>query len=93
MGSVDMLSRWLRSRFDRRPQSDGLWQSAQAWETQYRYSRALNQDGVLLVSMCGAFRGGAAISERLEAEYSLVDETRVSHGGTRLWWDCLALRP
>jgi 2-polyprenyl-3-methyl-5-hydroxy-6-metoxy-1,4-benzoquinol methylase len=39
MGSVDMVSRWLRSLFERRPQSDVLSQSAQAWDAQYAGGR------------------------------------------------------
>jgi 2-polyprenyl-3-methyl-5-hydroxy-6-metoxy-1,4-benzoquinol methylase len=58
-----------------------------------RYSRSLNDGGVLLVSMCTAAQGADAILERLRAEYAVVDETRVTHGETRLSWDCAALRP
>ena len=58
-----------------------------------RYSRSLNDGGVLLVSMCSAARGAGPILERLRAEYSVVDATRLIHGETRLSWDCAALRP
>jgi hypothetical protein len=58
-----------------------------------RYSRSLDDGGVLLVSMCTAARGAGAILERLRTEYSVVDEIRITHGGTRLSWDCAALRP
>ena len=205
MGSVDTISRWLRSRFERQPKSDVLSQSAQAWEAQYvagrwdylarlselsrysvlvgyichlrpggvvldagcgqglllsrlpefayskyvgidvsetaivaarklengprdflvtdcegytpgeqfdvivfnevlyclrdplavveRYARSLRAGGVVLVSMCTAARGASAIFERLIAEYSPVDQTRVTHGQTGLSWDCAAFRP
>lgn len=204
MGRVDTISRWLRSRFERQPQSDVLSQSAQAWEAQYaagrwdflaqlpelsrysvlvgyichlrpggvvldvgcgegvllsrlpdfayskyvgidvsetaiaaarelakgprnllvtdcdgytpeeqldvivfnevlyclrdplavvqRYTRSLRAGGVVLVSMCTAARGASAIFEQLFAEYSPVDQVRVTHGQTRLSWDCAAFR-
>ena len=58
-----------------------------------RYTRSLRADGVVLVSMCTAARGASAIFERLIAEYSPVDQTRVTHGQTGLSWDCAAFRP
>jgi 2-polyprenyl-3-methyl-5-hydroxy-6-metoxy-1,4-benzoquinol methylase len=58
-----------------------------------RYTRSLRADGVVLVSMCTAARGASTIFEQLNAEYSPVDETRVTHGQTRLSWDCAAFRP
>jgi 2-polyprenyl-3-methyl-5-hydroxy-6-metoxy-1,4-benzoquinol methylase len=58
-----------------------------------RYSRSLEDGGVLLVSMSTAARGADTILERLRTEYSVVDEIRITHGGTQLSWDCAALRP
>jgi 2-polyprenyl-3-methyl-5-hydroxy-6-metoxy-1,4-benzoquinol methylase len=58
-----------------------------------RYSRALNEGGVLLVSMCSAARGAAAILKRLRAEYSVIDATRVTRSETGLSWDCVAFHP
>jgi len=58
-----------------------------------RYTHSLRSDGVVLVSMCSAARGASAIFERLNAEYSPVDQTRVTHVQTGLSWDCAAFRP
>lgn len=58
-----------------------------------RYTRSLREGGVVLVSMCTAARGAGAIFERLNAEYSPVDQTRVTHGQTGLSWDCAAFSP
>jgi len=57
-----------------------------------RYTRSLRAGGVVLVSMCTAARGASAIFEQLFAEYSPVDQVRVTHGQTRLSWDCAAFR-
>ena len=58
-----------------------------------RYTRSLRADGVMLVSMCTAARGASEIFERLIAEYPSADRTRVTHGQTKLSWDCAAFRP
>lgn len=58
-----------------------------------RYARSLNPDGVLLVSLCTAARGSAAILRRLKREYATVDEVEVAHGGRKISWACAALRP
>jgi trans-aconitate methyltransferase len=57
-----------------------------------RYSRSLRDGGVLLVSMCTAARSAGAILKRLRVEFSVIDEIRVTHGKTRISWDCAALR-
>lgn len=58
-----------------------------------RYAGHLNPDGLLLVSLCTAARGGAAILRRLQRAYATVDEVEVVHGGRRISWACAALRP
>lgn len=56
-----------------------------------RYARSLNADGLLLVSLCTAARGSAAILRRLERAYATVDEVRVVHSGRKISWVCAAL--
>jgi 2-polyprenyl-3-methyl-5-hydroxy-6-metoxy-1,4-benzoquinol methylase len=57
-----------------------------------RYARSLNPDGLLLVSLCTAARGSAAIRRRLKRAYATVDEVEVVHGGRKISWVCTALR-
>ncbi len=58
-----------------------------------RYTRSLRSGGILLVSLCTAGQGAAALLDRLRQDYSVVDETCVIHAGTGLSWVCTALRP
>ncbi len=58
-----------------------------------RYARSLNADGLLLVSLCTAARGSAAILRRLKRAYATIDEVQVVHGGRNISWVCAALRP
>ena len=58
-----------------------------------RYARSLNPGGLLLVSLCTAARGSAAISRGLKRAYATVDEVRVVHSGRKVSWICTALRP
>jgi 2-polyprenyl-3-methyl-5-hydroxy-6-metoxy-1,4-benzoquinol methylase len=58
-----------------------------------RYARSLNPDGLLLVSLCTAARGSAAILWRLKRAYATVDEVKVVHAGKKISWVCAALRP
>lgn len=58
-----------------------------------RYRRSLNPAGLLLVSLCTAARGSAAILRRLKRAYATIDEVRVLHSGRRVSWVCTALRP
>jgi 2-polyprenyl-6-hydroxyphenyl methylase/3-demethylubiquinone-9 3-methyltransferase len=57
-----------------------------------RYTRSLNADGIMLVSMCTAARGSATILWRLRRAYAIVDEVRVVHGARKVSWVCTALR-
>lgn len=57
-----------------------------------RYARSLNPDGLLLVSLCKAARGSAAILRRLKGVYETLDEVEVVHGGRKISWACAALR-
>jgi 2-polyprenyl-3-methyl-5-hydroxy-6-metoxy-1,4-benzoquinol methylase len=58
-----------------------------------RYMRSLNPGGILLVSLCTAARGSAAILSQLKRAYATVDEVRVVHSGRKVSWVCAALRP
>jgi 2-polyprenyl-3-methyl-5-hydroxy-6-metoxy-1,4-benzoquinol methylase len=58
-----------------------------------RYARSLNPGGLLLVSLCTAARGSSTILGRLKRAYATVDEVRVVHGGRKVSWVCIALRP
>ncbi len=58
-----------------------------------RYAGCLNPDGLLLVSLCTAARGGAAILRRLKRAYAAIDEVEVVHSGRKISWVCAALRP
>lgn len=57
-----------------------------------RYTRSLNPNGLLLVSLCTAARGSTAIRRRLGRTYATVDEVRVVHNGRKVSWVCTALR-
>src|SRR6266566_1558759 len=48
-------------------------------------------EGILLVSICTAFKGGTAILERLKEVYAVLDETRVTHADNQWSWICVAL--
>ena len=61
--------------------------------TVQRYARSLNPGGLLLVSLCTAARGSAAMLRRLKLAYATVDEVRVTHSGRKISWACAALRP
>ena len=61
--------------------------------TTERYARSLRPDGLLLVSLCMAARGGATILRRLKRAYATVDEVQVTHGARKISWACAALRP
>jgi hypothetical protein len=56
-----------------------------------RYARALNDGGILLLSINTAFRGGMAILTDLKRRYATLDETRVTHGNNDWSWVCTAL--
>ena len=58
-----------------------------------RYVRSLNPGGLLLVSLCTAARGSAALRRQLKRAYATVDEVRVVHSGSKISWVCTALRP
>jgi 2-polyprenyl-3-methyl-5-hydroxy-6-metoxy-1,4-benzoquinol methylase len=58
-----------------------------------RYVRSLKADGLLLVSLCTAARGSAAILRRLKRAYATVDEVQVIDNGRKISWVCAALRP
>ena len=69
MGSVETISRWLRSRFERQPQSDVLSQSPQAWEAQYAAGKwdylarlsELSRYSVLVGYICHLQPGGVVL--------------------------------
>jgi SAM-dependent methyltransferase len=56
-----------------------------------RYASSLRSGGILLVSICTAFKGGTAILERLKEDYAVLDETRVTHADNQWSWICVAL--
>jgi SAM-dependent methyltransferase len=56
-----------------------------------RCARTLREGGVMLVSMCTAFRGGEAIVAELKRRHRTLDETRVTHGTNPWSWICTAL--
>jgi trans-aconitate methyltransferase len=56
-----------------------------------RYASSLRNGGILLVSICTAFKGGTAILERLKRVYTVLDETRVTHADNQWSWICVAL--
>jgi len=56
-----------------------------------RYASSLRSGGILLVSICTAFKGGTAILERLKEVYAVLDETRVTHADNQWSWICVAL--
>ena len=56
-----------------------------------RYARALNKDGVLLVSTNTTFRGGLAIHQALKRHYPTLDETWVTHEQKGRSWVCTVL--
>jgi hypothetical protein len=58
-----------------------------------RHAQSLRGGGVMLVSMCTAARGSAAIRGQLKAHYATVAETLVRDGETRVSWACAVLRP
>jgi 2-polyprenyl-3-methyl-5-hydroxy-6-metoxy-1,4-benzoquinol methylase len=58
-----------------------------------RYARSLNPGGIVLVSLCTAARGSTTILWRLRRAYATVDEVRIAHGGRKVSWACIALRP
>jgi 2-polyprenyl-3-methyl-5-hydroxy-6-metoxy-1,4-benzoquinol methylase len=58
-----------------------------------RYAQSLRGGGVMLVSMCTAARGSAAILGQLKAHYATVAETLVRDGETRVSWACAVFRP
>lgn len=57
-----------------------------------RYTQSLRGGGVMLVSMCTAARGSAAILGQLKAHYATVAETLVRDGETRVSWACAVFR-
>lgn len=58
-----------------------------------RYTRSLNPDGLLLVSLCTAARGSNTLLRELGRTYTTVDEVRIEHSGRKVSWVCTALRP
>ena len=56
-----------------------------------RYARALNDGGVLLLSINTAVRGGMTILADLKKRYATLDETRVTHENNDWSWVCTAL--
>ena len=56
-----------------------------------RYTHALNEGGVLLLSINTAFRGGMAILADLKRRYPTLDETRVTHANNDWAWVCTVL--
>jgi SAM-dependent methyltransferase len=56
-----------------------------------RYASSLRSGGILLVSICTAFKGGTAILDRLKRVYTVLDETRVTHADNPWSWICVAL--
>ena len=56
-----------------------------------RYASSLRGGGILLVSICTAFKGGTAILDRLKRVYTVLDETRVTHADNQWSWICVAL--
>jgi SAM-dependent methyltransferase len=56
-----------------------------------RYSRALNDGGIFLLSINTAFRGGMTILDDLKKRYATLDETRVTHRDNDFSWVCTAL--
>lgn len=58
-----------------------------------RYASSLKADGLLLVSLCTAARGSAAILRRLKRAYATIDQVQVTGSGGKISWVCAALRP
>jgi 2-polyprenyl-3-methyl-5-hydroxy-6-metoxy-1,4-benzoquinol methylase len=58
-----------------------------------RYTRSLNPDGLLLVSLCTAGRGADTVLSGLKHSYATVDEVCIQHSGRQVSWLCTALRP
>jgi hypothetical protein len=56
-----------------------------------RYVRALNEHGVLILSIDTVFRGETAILHNLKPRYPMLDQTRVIWGDTRWSWVCTVL--
>jgi hypothetical protein len=55
----------------------------------------LAPDGLLLISTCTGFKRGLPILAALKQTYTMIDETRVTHGDKEWSWICtvLALPP
>jgi len=58
-----------------------------------RYARFLSKGGILLVSICTAAKGAAAILKGLKATFAVLDETRVTHGSNKWSWVCTVFAP
>lgn len=53
-----------------------------------RYARALTPNGILLVSVCTAARGGARILQQLGQHYTTLSKALVRDGGSGVSWSC-----
>jgi 2-polyprenyl-3-methyl-5-hydroxy-6-metoxy-1,4-benzoquinol methylase len=51
-----------------------------------RYAQVLSSDGIMLVSTCTQSQPGMAILAQLRRQYSVLDETRVTHGDAHWSW-------
>lgn len=78
-------------RFDAIVFNEVLYYFADPPDTVQRYARALNEGGILLLSINTAFRGGTAILADLKTRYATLDETRVTNGSNDWSWVCTAL--
>lgn len=56
-----------------------------------RYSHALQQDGILIISTYARSRRAMAILRQIKTKYSLLDEARIAHQSQS--WVCTVLRP
>jgi len=78
-------------RFDAIVFNEVLYFFADPPATVARYAGALEDGGVLLLSINTAFRGGMGILADLKRRYVTLDETRVSHRDNDWSWVCTAL--
>jgi 2-polyprenyl-3-methyl-5-hydroxy-6-metoxy-1,4-benzoquinol methylase len=89
--AADAQSYAPTERFDAIVFNEVVYFFADPAGTVERYARALNDGGILLLSINTAFRGGMAILADLKERYAPLDETRVTHENNDWSWVCTAL--
>jgi 2-polyprenyl-3-methyl-5-hydroxy-6-metoxy-1,4-benzoquinol methylase len=79
-------------RFDVIVFNEVLYYLRDPLRTVARYAGCLSAGGLILTSLCMAARDSAPILWRLKRTYTILDEVRIEHGGSKVSWVCTVLR-